>query len=239
MLFMKRWMLILMALLPLAGMAQKVIINDPNVQPRAVGSFHSIRVSDAIDLYISQDETESLAVSALKDEYRDRIKTVVEDGVLTITFDNNRFNFHGSMKLRAYIAFKELKRLHASGASDVIVTGAIKGAELSVEMSGASDFKGAVDLGSFNLKLSGASDAQVNGTATTVTIDASGASDLKGFDLKTDYCNVETSGASDVQITVNKELSAKASGASDVYYKGAATIKNLQASGSSSVKKRD
>lgn len=236
---MKRWMFFIAVFFPLALMAQKVIINDPNVQPRTIGSFHSIRVSNAIDLFISQDETESLAVSALKDEYRDRIRTVVEDGVLTITFDNKGFGFHGNMKLRAYIAFKELRRLTASGASDVIATGVIKGSELSIEMNGASDFKGTVDVGTLNLKLSGASDASVSGSATTVSVNTSGASDLKGYELKSDYCNIETSGASDVQITVNKEISVKASGASDVNYKGDAVVKNQQSNGASSVRKRN
>lgn len=237
---MKRWILFFFLLMPLAMMAQKVIINDPNVTPRTIGSFHSIRVSNAVDLFISQDETESLAVSAAKEEYRDRIRTVVEDGVLKISFDNNGFSFgNGNMRLRAYIAFKDLKRLVASGASDVIATNTIKVNELSIDMSGASDFKGTLDVGSFNAKLSGASDAKLSGTASTVTIDANGASDVKAFELVTDYCNIETSGASDVQITVNKEISAKASGASDVHYKGSAIVKNVQTSGASSVKKRD
>lgn len=236
---MKRWIILMAVFFPLALMAQKVIINDPNVQPREIGGFHSIRVSNAIDLFISQDETESLAVSALKEEYRDRIRTVVEDGVLKITFDNKGFNFHGNMKLRAYIAFKELTKLTASGASDVIVTGTIKGAQLSIEMSGASDFKGTVDVGTLNIRLSGASDASLSGTASSVSINTNGASDLKAYDLKTDYCDIETSGASDVQITVNKEISARASGASDVNYRGEAVIKNQQSSGASSVRKRN
>jgi hypothetical protein len=236
---MKSRILFFLALLPLGLMAQKVIINDPNVAPRTVGAFHSIRVSNAIDLYLSQDETESLAVSALKEEYRDRIKTVVEDGVLKISFDNDRFNFSGNMKLRAYISFKDIKLIVASGASDVIATSPLSVDALTIDMSGASDFKGTLDIGTFTAKLSGASDARLNGKATTVTINASGASDVKAYELITDYCNVETSGASDVQITVNKELSAKASGASDVHYKGAAVVKNIQANGASSVKKRD
>lgn len=227
-----------MALLPLGLMAQKVIINDPKVAVRTVAPFHSIRVSNAIDLFLSQDEHESLAVSAVKEEFRDRIKTVVEDGVLKISFNNDKFSFMGNMKLRAYIGFRELRRIVASGASDVIATSTIKGAELSIDMSGASDFKATLDVGIFNAKLSGASDASVSGKAGTVTVDANGASDLKGYELVTDYANIETSGASDVQLTVNKEISAKASGASDVYYKGEAVIMNQQVSGSSSVRKK-
>ncbi len=69
-------------------------------------------------------------------------------------------------------------------------------------------------------------------------IDASGASDFKGYDLVTDYCDAEATGASSIQITVNKELSVRAGGASDVHYKGEAVIRYLKTSGASSVSKR-
>jgi hypothetical protein len=68
-------------------------------------------------------------------------------------------------------------------------------------------------------------------------VEASGASDFKGFDLITEMCNVKASGASDIKITVNKELSAQASGASDVRYKGERIIRDLKTSRSSSVSK--
>jgi hypothetical protein len=66
----------------------------------------------------------------------------------------------------------------------------------------------------------------------------SGSSDLKAFDLSADYCDISASGASDVNITVNKELKVSASGASDVYYKGNGVIKEISSSGASDVKKR-
>jgi hypothetical protein len=49
---------------------------------------------------------------------------------------------------------------------------------------------------------------------------------------------VHSSGGSDVQITVNKELNVSASGGSDVYYKGACSVRQLSASGGSDVIKK-
>jgi len=40
-----------------------------------------------------------------------------------------------------------------------------------------------------------------------------------------------------VYITINKELTAEASGGSDVFYKGDGTIREVKSSGSSSIKK--
>ena len=234
---MKKLFLFLLMALPLALMAQKQVINDENAQPRQIGSFHAIRVSNAIDLYLSQSDEEALAVSAIKPEFRDRIKTVVEDGVLKITYEDDGKWWKGNKKLKAYVSFKTLDKLVANGASDVVVTGVIKANELVLSMGGASDFKGAIEANLLDVSLSGASDAQVQGKVTVLKIDANGASDFKGFDLVVDNCNADASGASDIRITVNKELNVRASGASGVHYRGDGVIRDLKSSGASSVKK--
>ena len=213
-------------------------INDPNAEVRKVSGFHAIKVSNAIDLYLSQSSDEAVAVSAVKDEYRDRIKTSVENGVLKIWYDESGGWRSGNRKLKAYVSFKTLDNLDASGASDVVVAGTIKGNDLVIHMGGASDFKGKLEVNSLDLRLNGASDADITGRVVNLKVDANGASDLKGYDLETDNCTAEASGASDIKITVNKELSAKASGASGVYYKGSGVIRDIKTSGASSISKK-
>jgi hypothetical protein len=235
---MKKIGLFLLMLLPLAMMAQKQVINDENAQPRNVGSFHAIKVSNAIDLFLSQSDEEALAVSAAKPEFRDRIKTVVEDGVLKISYDDDMRWWKGNKKLKVYISFKTLDKLTASGASDVVVTGTLKANELIISMGGASDFRGTVEANLLDIRLSGASDADVKGKVASLKIDANGASDFKGYDLQVDNCDAEASGASDIRVTVNKELNARASGASSVYYKGEGVIRDLRTSGASSVSRK-
>lgn len=235
---MKKIGFLLLMILPVALMAQKQIINDENAQPRNIGSFHAIRVSNAIDLYLSQSDEEALAVSAIKPEFRDRIKTVVEDGVLKISYDDDSKWWKGNKKLKVYVSFKNIDKLTATGASDVVVNGTMKANELALSMGGASDFKGTVEANVLDVNLSGASDAVVQGKVTLLKVDANGASDFKGYDLMADNCNVEASGASDIKVTVNKELNARASGASGVHYKGDGVIRDLRTSGASNVSKR-
>ena len=216
--------------------AQKTI-NDPNAEKRNVSGFHAIDVGGGIDLYLSQGE-EAVAVSASKNEYRARIKTEVKGGVLKIWYEwnsNLRFDW-SNHKLKAYVSFKDIDRLEGSGGSDISVDGSIKVAKLAMEVSGGSDFDGKVETGELNIQASGGSDVRISGKADRLIIDASGGSDFKGYDLASDICNVEASGGSDVHVTVNKELSANASGGSDVYYKGTGMIRDLKTS-SSSIKK--
>jgi hypothetical protein len=227
------------ALVAFSVQAQKTIINDPNVESRAISGFHAIEVSNAIDLYLSQDDKETVAVSAKDVKYRDRIHTEVNNGVLKIWYDNEGWKWDsGNKKLKAYISFKTLDKLNASGASDVFVDGVINGSRLELRLTGASDFKGAVKLDELHIEQSGASDVSINGSVSNVNIVATGASDVKGYDLISDSCSVRASGASDIRISVNKELNAHISGASSVYYRGDAVIRELHSSGASSVSKK-
>lgn len=220
-----------------AGQGQnKVFVNDANAQLRTLtGSFNAIKISGGIDLYLSQFDAESIAVSAAEDKYKEHIKTVVENNTLKIYYEGDKMWSGGNKKLKVYVSFKNLEKLQASGASDVQLAGTINVPSLALDMSGASDFKGAVKVNDLIIELSGASDATISGVTNTVSIYSTGASDFKGYNLVTDICNAKASGASDIHITVNKEISADASGASDISYRGNAVIKNQHSSGASSI----
>jgi len=225
-------------MLPFATLAQeKVIVSDPNAQVRNVGSFSEISVASSIDLYLSNDDKEIVVVSAKEVSYRDRIVTRISGNRLEIYFDNKGKSNWSDMRLKAYVSFKQLKKLKASGSSDVYLNGIIKSDDLELSLSGSSDFHGALNVGNLKLDQSGSSDSKLSGRAGNVEIDLSGASDVKGFELTSDICRLKLSGSSDVSITVNNELVVTASGASDVKYKGSGVIKEIKTSGSSSVRR--
>src|SRR5690242_20644681 len=98
--------------------SQEKIIKDANAQERKVGAeFHAIEVRSGIDLYITQGEN-AVAVSANSEEWRDRIKTEVEGGVLRIYIGDNwkdwnwGLSWHGRI-LKAYVSVKQLDALKA------------------------------------------------------------------------------------------------------------------------------
>jgi Putative auto-transporter adhesin, head GIN domain len=221
--------------------AQK--INDPNAEVREAKNFHAISVSSAFDVFISQGDEEVVAVSASEEKYKADIKVEVRDGILRIRFEKEGKFWKGwntdKVKLRAYISFKNIDKLTASGACDIRIQGSIKADNLTVNLSGASDLKeGNINAKKLNADISGASSMNISGSAGELHVEANGASDFKGFDFSVDYCDAHATGASRINITVNKELSARASGASDVHYKGDGLIKDIKTSGASNVSKR-
>ncbi len=223
----------------LVSNAQKTIINDPNADVRTVGNFSAINVSGGINLYLSQGDEDGVAVSASEISYRDHIKTVVENGVLKIWYQADGWKYRsGNKKMMAYVSFKSIRALTATGASDVFVNGMIEADALTLKLSGASDFKGSVQTNKLSVDQSGASDATVTGKAPVLDIETSGASNFKGYNLETENCTAKASGASDIRITITKELYANASGASSISYKGNGVPKEVRSSGASSITKK-
>ena len=219
--------------------AQNDIVVDPNASERILsGSFNAISVSGGIDLYLSQSANSAIAVSAAKENYKEGIKTVIENGTLKIFYDGEKNWNKKDRKLRAYVSFTDLQKVVASGACDVVIVGSLTVATFSLQMSGACDFKGTVKVNTLKINLSGASDVKISGTANTVDIEGRGASDVKGYGLATDICNAHVSGASDVSITVNQILNAHASGASSINFKGAGLIKEMSSSGASDISRK-
>jgi hypothetical protein len=223
----------------LIATAQKEIINDANAEVRTIsGSFSNIKVSGGIELFLTQSSEEAVVISASEDKFKEGIKTIVENNTLKIYYFGDKNWSMKNRNLRVYVSFKNLESLEASGASDVQVAGIITTASLSVSLSGASDFKGAVKVDELKMDLSGASDVTIKGIAETVKIETSGASDVKGYELVTNTCTAKASGASDVAITVNKVLNATASGSSDISYKGDPQVKEIHSGGASRVSKK-
>ncbi|WP_407521901.1 DUF2807 domain-containing protein [Lacibacter sp. MH-610] len=219
-----------------------MVVNDKNAEVRTInGSFHAIKVSHAIQVFVKQGNDEAVVVSAVDEKWRNRIKVEVKDGILRIWFDNDgvRWNWNmGDKKLRAYVSVKNLDMIDASGASDVKIDGLLKGNQLNVKLSGASSLKGELSYSKMKVEQSGASGSNVSGRVNELVINSSGASDFKGFDLTSDYCIAEASGASDIKVTVTKDLKVEATGASDIDYRGGAVISSFKSTGASSVRKR-
>ena len=238
------------------------VIYDENVQVRKLPNFTSIRVSNAIELFISQSDKTEVAVSAKSDEYRNRIITEVDGGTLIIRMADNYSRWwkfgNEDYRIKAYVSVKDLYAITASGATNIKIVNGLSSEKLKINLSGASDLKGDIKAGTlladlsgassfkatvqanaFSMKGSGACDFEVSGSGDDLILDVSGASSVKMYDYLVKGASVDASGASSVKINVSGLLKLHATGASSIDYKGAAAIKDMQSSGASSVRHRD
>jgi hypothetical protein len=238
------------------------VIYDDNVQLRKLPNFTSIRVSNAIELFISQSNKTEVAVSATSEEYRNRIVTEVVGGTLIIRMADNNSRWwkwgNENYRIKAYVSVNELYAITGSGATNIKIINGVSSEKLKINLSGASDFKGDIKAGTLLTELSGASnfkasvqanalsvkgsgacDIEVAGSGDDLILDVSGASSVKMYDYLVKGASVDASGASSVKVNVSGILKVHATGASSIDYKGTATIKDMHSSGASSVKRRD
>jgi hypothetical protein len=202
-----------------------------------VKNFNSIGVSSGIDLYLTQGNSESLNIKSDAETLKD---IVVEQngGNLTIKFKDG-IKWSGMFKnrvIKAYVSYKTLNAIAASGGSDVYTQNQLKTDKLAIRSSGGSDLKLNLVCTDLSIASSGGSDLSLKGKAANMTIQSSGGSDIDAYELISEYAKVQASGGSDVDIYVTKGLEASASGGGDVSYKGDASLKKTSSSKSGDVR---
>jgi hypothetical protein len=237
---MKRLLILILLAAGYTDIKAQNIVHDANAEVRNVEKFNSIEVSGTVSLYISQGNETGVAVSAADAKYNSKIITVAKNGVLQITVDGGLWNGFSwtNRKLKAYVSVTELNRLQISGASYATITGNLKGEDFKLDVSGASEVKGAIQVKNFNMGISGASVVRLTGRAESANIDASGAVRINAFDLHVGKGKFDISGASHITISVDKEINANASGGSTLQYHGDAPASSLNANGGATIQKK-
>ena len=167
-----------------------------------------------------------------------------------------RIEASGASDIRTYGHFCSLKDISLSGASSVNglscegfaakidLSGAsilkaftFFGNSIDAEISGASEMRfNTIDIDYCAVNLSGASIFSGGGYAVKTIFDASGASDFKTFNLESENLDIDLSGASEAEVTVNNTIKGRITGASTLRYRGGANVSGVSTSGASSIK---
>lgn len=240
---MKRLLFSLIALLSLSinGLqAQNDIIADANARVRILSaSFTSISVTSGIELVISQGNEEALAVSASDEKWYERFKTEVVDGVLKLSFDYKGLEWKNdrNRKLKAYVSYKTLNKLYGSGGAAVKAKTAINTGDFDMRFSSGSSFAGTLNAKDLNVDQSSGADVKIAGKANKLMININSGAMWAGYDMTVDYCQAKATSGASVQITVNKEISGKASSGASVRYKGDANKSDTNTNSGGEIKK--
>ena len=214
-------------------------IKDANAEVRPAKNFHAIRVSSGIELILVQGNEEALAVRAVNAEHRNNIKTVVEDGVLKITYDNSVWKKNnGNRKLKAYVSAIKIDDIHASSGSSVKIDGKLNSPELGIDVSSGANFKGEIKADRLVVDQSSGSVVDISGSAGTLKVEGSSGSVFNGYDLAVENGEADSSSGGLIHVTVNKELSAEASSGGSISFKGNGVIRNIKTGSGGSVQKK-
>jgi hypothetical protein len=187
------------------GQFRKTVYGNGKVvsKERTPEQASGVKASSGIDIYLTQGDKPRLAVET-DENLHEYIITEVSNGVLNVYTDANIRD--ADMK-RVYVTLKEINSVSASSAGDVFGETPVKTEDLRISASSAGDIKLEVYAESIDANISSSGDVTLN------------------------EADVSVSSAGGADIFVTEKLTARASSAGDINYKG--DPKNVDAHSSS------
>ena len=205
--------------------------NDPNVEKRTVGTFHGIDVATGVVVVLMEGAAEEVAVSAATAEFRDRIVTKVENGILKIHYETktgaiNRKN--ESKHLKAWVSYKMLDKLVVSTGAEVKVNGVLKAATLRLNASTGGLVNAAVDIEDLAVSQNTGSKVTLTGKASKLKVDGDTGSKFTADEMTTSQCSVKVDTGARAVVRAEQSLEVKANTGGIVQYKGNAAIREFK-----------
>jgi hypothetical protein len=201
---------------------------------RKVDSFTGIKVSSGIDVYLKQGNNESVSVEA-DENLHEYILTEVRGGVLNVYSEHN---IREAERKRVYVTMKEISSIKTTSAGDVIGETPLNCDRLELSASSAGDIKLEVNAKNINIDISSSGDITVSGETDMLRADLSSAGDLNAYELKAREADVSVSSAGDADVYVTERITARASSAGDINYKGDPKYVDSHSSSAGGIHKR-
>ena len=183
---------------------------------RKTDSFTGLKVSSGIDVYLKQGNNEAVSVEA-DENLHEYILTEVRNGVLNVY---SEYNIREAQRKRVYVTMKEVNSVKTTSAGDVYGESPINSDKLELSASSAGDIKLEVNAKSLDVDISSSGDISLTGETDRLRADLSSAGDLNAYDLKSREADISVSSAGDANVNVSERITARASSAGDVNYKG-------------------
>ncbi len=205
-----------------------------NVQ-RMVGSFSGVSAASGIQVEITQGDEETVFVSASDDAYTDKLKTVVENGILKIYFENKDWkkNSVRNLKLKAFVKFKNMDKIYVSSGAGIVTKNTITTNILLLYVNSGAQFTGTLKATDFSIEQSSGAVSKITGSATNVKANLSSGAVCTANEFAAENCNATASSGAVLKMGVSGKLYVKASSGATVSYKGDAVVEKKLSSGAS------
>lgn len=178
--------------------------------------FESIKVSQGLDLHITQSNDVTLSVEA-DENLHQLIMTEVENGVLKIYTTEN---IRRAASRKIHLNISDISAIKATSGSDVFSTNTIEVDELELNTTSGADMKLDVKTETLNAHSTSGSDIRLSGTTSLLIAEATSGSDIRASNLKAETSKVKATSGADISVNTSKALTARATSGADIRYSG-------------------
>ncbi|GGW60826.1 putative autotransporter adhesin-like protein [Winogradskyella epiphytica] len=197
-------------------------------------NFNAIKVSQGLDLYITQSNDVSLSVEA-DSNLHEIIMTEVEDGELRIYTTEN---IQTATSRKIMLSISDITAIKATSGSDVFTTNTLEVKNLKLTCTSGADMSLNVKTEQLSCETTSGSDIKLRGSTKEFIAKATSGSEIDASELKTEVSEVNATSGADISVNVSKELTANATSGADIRYTGNPEKINASDSSSGSVKKQ-
>ena len=202
---------------------------DVKKETRSPGIFTKVHSSGSADVEITSRS--NCAVTVEDDEnLLPYLETNVENGTLNIRYQHGIFVSDDHAKI--YITAPSLSGVTTSGASNITLNGVLQNSDkISFNTSGVGNIDGEVDAPAVSVTISGTGTVKLHGLTKDFDCDISGVGHAECGNLESENTKVDVSGVGDAHVFASVHLSAKVTGAGNIYYRGNPQNPEIQTSG--------
>lgn len=189
----------------------------------AFSDYDALEISNDFNAFIKFSDTEEKIEVEANDNLHQHIIIKMINGKLSIKL-KNLINVRGKEVLNLYITTRKIIDFKASGDSNITLENELISPNINIEVTGDSNFAGAITTSNLKILARGDSKVDVYGNADDLNAILQGDSKLDDYDLLVKDLKIKLSGDSTAHLSVSESIDVDASGDSYLYYKGEATI---------------
>ena len=215
-----------------------------------VSNFSSIKVLGSTDVEYRQSSGSKTEISIYgSDNLVDLLEVSTANGVLQVNIKKGVKILSGERRLKVIASSPSLDEVDIKGSADVYLKGTIKGADLTLNITGSGDIeaenlqytnifalvKGSGDIDLKNVKattvvseVNGSGDINMKGSAQKATLTVNGSGDISAEKLAATNVVATVAGSGDIVCYASGQLDARVSGSGDIEYKGSPSVVNKQ-----------
>ena len=198
-------------------------------------NFTSVKVSEGINLFLSQGD-KSKVITEADENIQEFLITEVENGTLKIHFSE----LIGKVAAKnIYVTMPVIEKITASSAADIKAKTLISSDNLTIDASSGADIEARIETANLTCKSSSGADIDLTGNCGTANFQASSGADIDAKDLEADTVTVKSSSGGDISVFVKKSLTADASSGGDVSYYGNPEKIDINTSSGGDINKRN
>ena len=190
----------------------------PGEETRTIEGFTGVVSEGEFDVFIVPDAAFSVKLEA-DENLIQYIRTRISGNTLIVD-QGTRKCLRSDSPIRITVYMPQVEYLNLTG-SGMITGDNIEGDELKVELTGSGliDLRG-LNVGLLDALITGSGEMIFWGDAVDADLDITGSGEVKAFHLESLNCIANISGSGNMQVNVEKLLTAYISGSGNIYYQG-------------------